>query len=56
MPTGSYNRVTNNRLELKFLEWESKVKFFDGLHRTIDWNNLSKKFELVKININKKLI
>ncbi len=37
MPVGPINRVADNRLAKKLLEWEPKVKFFDGLHRTIDW-------------------
>lgn len=37
MPTGPYNRVADNSLAEKLLGWEPKVKFMDGLHRTIDW-------------------
>jgi UDP-glucose 4-epimerase len=37
MPTGPLNRVANNSLAKKLLGWEPEVKFFDGLHRTIDW-------------------
>lgn len=37
MPTGPYNRVADNALAQKLLGWEPKVKFIDGLHRTIDW-------------------
>jgi len=37
MPTGPYNRVADNSLAKKLLGWEPKVKFMDGLHRTIDW-------------------
>lgn len=37
MPTGPMNRVADNSLAKKLLGWEPKVKFIDGLHRTIDW-------------------
>jgi nucleoside-diphosphate-sugar epimerase len=37
MPTGPYNRVADNFRAKKLLGWEPKVKFYDGLHRTIDW-------------------
>jgi nucleoside-diphosphate-sugar epimerase len=37
MPTGPLNRVASNRLARELLGWEPRVKFTDGLHRTIDW-------------------
>jgi len=37
MPTGPLNRVADNSLAKKLLGWEPKVRFIDGLHRTIDW-------------------
>jgi nucleoside-diphosphate-sugar epimerase len=37
MPTGPYNRVADNSLAKHLLGWEPKVKFKDGLHRTIEW-------------------
>lgn len=37
MPTGPHNRVADNSLARRLLGWEPKVKFLDGLHRTIDW-------------------
>jgi nucleoside-diphosphate-sugar epimerase len=37
MPTGPLNRVASNRLARELLGWEPKMKFMDGLHRTIDW-------------------
>lgn len=48
MPTGPLNRVADNSLARELLGWEPKVKFFDGLHRTIDWYYLHKKKEEVK--------
>ncbi|HWP83571.1 MAG TPA: SDR family NAD(P)-dependent oxidoreductase [Terriglobia bacterium] len=43
MPTGPLNRVADNSLAKQLLGWEPKVKFFDGLHRTIDWYFSTKK-------------
>jgi len=37
MPTGPLNRVASNRLARQLLDWEPRMKFMDGLHRTIDW-------------------
>jgi nucleoside-diphosphate-sugar epimerase len=48
MPTGPLNRVADNSLAKKLLGWEPKVKFYDGLHRTIDWYFSSKNKREVK--------
>jgi UDP-glucose 4-epimerase len=37
MPTGPMNRVADNSLAKKLLGWEPKVRFMDGLRRTVDW-------------------
>jgi len=37
LPTGPLNRVADNALAKELLNWEPKVRFVDGLHRTIDW-------------------
>jgi UDP-glucose 4-epimerase len=37
MPTGPLNRVASNGLAQELLGWEPRMKFMDGLHRTIDW-------------------
>lgn len=37
MPTGPMNRVADNSLAKRLLGWEPRVKFMDGLRRTIDW-------------------
>ena len=42
MPTGPLNRVADNALAKKLLNWEPKVSFKDGLKRTIDWYFASK--------------
>jgi nucleoside-diphosphate-sugar epimerase len=36
-PTGPYNRVCDNELARRLLEWTPKVSFSDGLSRTIAW-------------------
>lgn len=37
MPTGPLNRVADNALAKKLLDWEPKVLFEEGLKRTADW-------------------
>lgn len=37
MPVGPVNRVADNSLAKALLGWEPKIKFLDGLHKTIDW-------------------
>lgn len=48
MPTGPANRVASNRLAKEILGWEPKVKFVNGLHKTIDWYFSSKDKREVK--------
>lgn len=36
-PTGPYNRVSDNSLGKRLLDWEPQVSFSDGLDRTIEW-------------------
>ena len=48
MPTGPYNRVADNSLAKKLLGWQPQVKFFDGLHKTIDWYFATKDKDQVK--------
>ncbi|MBM3252070.1 MAG: NAD-dependent epimerase/dehydratase family protein, partial [Candidatus Omnitrophica bacterium] len=52
MPTGPYNRVADNSLAKKLLGWEPKVKFIDGLHKTIDWYFSNKNKEKVSEKLN----
>jgi nucleoside-diphosphate-sugar epimerase len=47
MPTGPLNRVASNQLAKDLLGWEPKMKFMDGLHRTIDWYFGSRQPEVV---------
>ena len=48
MPTGPMNRVADNSLARDLLSWEPRVKFVDGLHRTIDWYLATKNPEEVR--------
>jgi nucleoside-diphosphate-sugar epimerase len=48
MPTGPLNRVASNKLAKDLLGWSPKMKFMDGLHRTIDWYFSSKDPEVVR--------
>jgi nucleoside-diphosphate-sugar epimerase len=48
MPMGPLNRVAENSLAKKLLGWEPKVKFLDGLRRTIDWYFSSKSREQIR--------
>ena len=36
-PTGPYNRVADNSLARRLLDWEPEMSFSDGLDRTIRW-------------------
>jgi nucleoside-diphosphate-sugar epimerase len=55
MPTGPYNRVADNKLAKKLLNWIPKVSFYDGLRRTIDWYYSVKDRKFIQKNINKLL-
>jgi nucleoside-diphosphate-sugar epimerase len=48
MPTGPMNRVADNKSAKKLLGWEPETKFYDGLHKTIDWYYQTKKRSDVK--------
>ena len=55
MPTGPYNRVADNSLSKRLLNWEPTVKFKDGLRRTIDWYFSTKETEEVRATLEGKL-
>jgi nucleoside-diphosphate-sugar epimerase len=55
MPTGPLNRVADNALARRLLDWEPKVKFMDGLHRTIEWYFSSKQREAVTATLEHRL-
>ena len=51
MPTGPLNRVADNSLARKLLDWEPKVPFREGLERTIDWYFATKDRKHVSRNL-----
>ena len=55
MPTGPLNRVADNGLSERLLGWRPKVRFKDGLHRTIDWYFASKDRALVAADLPARL-
>ena len=55
MPTGPMNRVADNSLARRLLDWEPQMKFVDGLHRTIDWYFASKQREEVGAHLQEAL-
>lgn len=55
MPTGPYNRVADNSLAKRLIGWQPKVKFIDGLHRTIDWYFANKEPKIIKLRLPKIL-
>jgi len=55
MPTGPLNRVADNALARRLLDWEPQVKFMDGLHRTIEWYFASIQREAVTATLERRL-
>jgi nucleoside-diphosphate-sugar epimerase len=55
MPTGPMNRVADNSLAKRLLNWEPQVKFMDGLKRTIDWYFSTKDRNRVAAELNSLL-
>jgi nucleoside-diphosphate-sugar epimerase len=55
MPTGPLNRVADNTLARKLLDWESQVPFVNGLHRTIDWYFATKDREHIQATLQRRL-
>lgn len=55
MPTGPMNRVADNSLAKKLLGWEPRVRFMDGLRRTIDWYFESKDRDQVRVILDRML-
>ena len=49
------NRVASNELGKRLLGWEPKMKFMDGLHRTIDWYFSTKNREQVRAYLDRML-
>jgi nucleoside-diphosphate-sugar epimerase len=55
MPTGPLNRVADNSLGRRLMGWEPKVKFMDGLRRTIDWYFATKDRDEVRATLDRML-
>lgn len=55
MPTGPLNRVADNALARRLLDWKPQVKFMDGLRRTIEWYFSSKQREAVTATLEHRL-
>lgn len=55
MPTGPANRVANNKLAKELLGWEPKVKFSEGLKKTIEWYFATRDRQKVAQNLHKVL-
>jgi len=55
MPTGPLNRVADNSLARRLLEWEPQVKFMDGLRHTADWYFANKDVEEVRATLESRL-
>ena len=55
MPTGPLNRVADNALARKLLDWEPRVAFMDGLQRTIDWYYASKDRAAIAASLEERL-
>lgn len=56
MPTGPLNRVADNALAKERLGWEPKVKFVEGLRRTIEWYVATRNKEEAATALDKLLI
>jgi nucleoside-diphosphate-sugar epimerase len=48
MPTGPLNRVASNQRAKELIGWTPKMKFFDGLRRTVDWYFATKDRDVVR--------
>ena len=55
MPTGPLNRVADNSLAKKLLDWEPKTPFREGLRRTVEWYYKTKDREQVKAILTRML-
>jgi UDP-glucose 4-epimerase len=54
-PVGPMNRVADNALARRVLGWEPRVRFADGLRRTIDWYFATKDRETLAADLQRKL-
>lgn len=56
MPVGPKNRVADNSLAKKILNWQPKYSFEQGLKKTISWYIKNKNIAYIKKNLKKILI
>lgn len=56
MPVGPKNRVADNSLAKKILNWQPKYSFYKGLKKTINWYIKNKNIAYIKKYIKKILI
>ncbi len=56
MPTGPVNRVADNKLAKRLLNWEPKTLFSEGVKKTIDWYYSNKKRDEIEHNFSKLII
>ncbi len=54
-PTGPYNRVADNALGRKLLDWAPRVTFSEGLDKTIKWYFETKNAEVVGRDLERML-
>jgi nucleoside-diphosphate-sugar epimerase len=54
-PVGPMNRVADNSLAKRLLNWEPKIKFVDGLRTTVDWYFASKDRASVGSDLERRL-
>ncbi len=55
-PTGPYNRVADNALAKKLLQWSAPTAFADGLEKTIAWYYRNHDVERVRDELQQRLI
>lgn len=55
MPTGPMNRVADNALANRLLGWEPRVKFSEGLKRTLEWYFSTHQPDQVRAALEKRL-
>jgi UDP-glucose 4-epimerase len=54
-PEGVHARAASTINQRKWLDWEPKVGFSEGIKKTVNWYCMSANLESLKIDLNKKL-
>lgn len=55
MPTGPLNRVADNALAARLLDWEPRVPFRTGVRRTMDWYDVHRNRSVVEDEFSRAL-